>query len=90
MNTEFEIGDKVCKAKGYHYVGEVVGKYKKTTGETRYDIEFVGIGMLHIFGNELIKLDEFDYNYCKDMMGQVCSYLDDVRSDANEKHSSEN
>ena len=79
--SEFKVGDKVCKAKGYHYVGEIVAVYEKTTGETRYDVEFVGIGMLHIFGSGLIKLDDFDYQYCERMMKEICSYLDDVRKE---------
>ena len=83
---KFKVGDKVCKASGYHYVGEVVGVYTKTTGETRYDIEFVGIGMLHIFGeNGLIKLQDNTYRACTDIMSNLTNVLDMVREREGQK-----
>lgn len=82
MDEEFNVGDKVCKKKGYHYVGTVVAKYQKLTGETRYDIEFVGIGMLHIFGNDLILLSDTQYNECALYMRGMCDLLDAVRDNA--------
>ena len=50
--NEFNIGDPVCKVKGYMFPGEVRAVVKTIAGETRYVVECTAKGcegMLHIF-----------------------------------------
>lgn len=52
---EFEIGDKVEKAVGdYDFSGEIIGKPKKLSGQTRYDIEDEK-GSIHIFSAKQLR-----------------------------------
>ena len=37
--------------------------------------------MLHIFGNDLIKLDDHDFKICEGLMDNLTNFLDQVRDD---------
>lgn len=54
---KFKIGDKVYKPKGYKFPGIVVSVFQTTTGETRIVAELIDNGMLHIFIESQLELD---------------------------------
>lgn len=52
MSSNFEIGDRISKPKGYSFDGEVRAVFTNRAGETRIVAELIGDnggGMLHIF-----------------------------------------
>lgn len=56
----FYVGNKVRKASGYAFKGEVVGVVHKLNGQTRYVVECTVPGcegMLHIFRHDQLKDD---------------------------------
>lgn len=56
MKSKFNIGDKVCKPKGYAFDGIVVAVFANTKGEVRIVAELEGNGMLHIFSEGQLEL----------------------------------
>lgn len=56
---EYKVGDKVEKAKGYRFPGVVVSVFATMAGDTRYVVEMVGFGLLHIFNSEQLVTREF-------------------------------
>ena len=56
MESKFNIGDKVCKPKGYAFDGIVVSVFTNTKGEVRIVAELEGNGMLHIFSEGQLEL----------------------------------
>lgn len=79
---QFHEGDKVAKAKGYHYAGTIVSVYQKTTGETRYDVEFIQLGMVHIYSAEqLIPITQEQFNDCADAMRVFTTTLNRARNE---------
>jgi len=55
---KFKIGDKVYKPKGYKFPGVVVSVFQTTAGETRIVAELENNGMLHIFSESQLELDD--------------------------------
>ena len=55
MEYKFEIGDKVCKPKGYKFDGIVVSVFETTQGDIRIVAELEGNGMLHIFSESQLE-----------------------------------
>lgn len=53
--TEFKVGDKVDKIKGYRFPSIVVAVFKNTKGETRIVAEMEEYGLLHIYAPENLK-----------------------------------
>lgn len=53
---KFNVGDKVCKPKGYSFDGIVVAVFTNTNGEVRIVAELEGNGMLHIFSEGQLEL----------------------------------
>lgn len=49
---DFNIGDKVEKAKGYSFPGIVVSVFQNTKGATRLVVEMEVYGLMHIFSPE--------------------------------------
>ena len=78
-NQKFKVGDKVCKTSGYHYFGVVKASYEVSPNQWRYDVMFDTIGMLHIFGDQLMSLSDEDYQACSLHMKQMCTILNLVR-----------
>ena len=58
MEEKFKIGDKVYKPKGYKFPGTVVSVFRTTAGEIRLVVEMEGYGMLHIFSESQLELQE--------------------------------
>jgi len=56
--TKFKIGDLVFKPKGYQFPGTIVSIFQTTKGETRIVAEMRDNGMLHIFNESQLELDE--------------------------------
>ncbi len=56
-NYKFKVGDKVYKPKGYKFPGIVVAIFKTTSGETRIVAEMRDNGMLHIFNESQLELE---------------------------------
>jgi len=56
--TKFKIGDRVFKPKGYQFPGTIVSIFQTTKGETRIVAEMRDNGMLHIFNESQLELDE--------------------------------
>lgn len=56
--TKFKIGDQVFKPKGYQFPGTIVSIFQTTKGETRIVAEMRDNGMLHIFNENQLELDE--------------------------------
>lgn len=54
---KFKIGDRVFKPKGYKFPGIVVAVFQTTTGETRIVAEMIDNGILHIFNESQLELD---------------------------------
>lgn len=57
-NYKFKIGDVVYKPKGYKFPGVVVAIFKTTSGETRVVAEMRDNGMLHIFNESQLEIEE--------------------------------
>ena len=55
---KFKIGDRVFKPKGYQFPGTIVSIFQTTKGETRIVAEMRDNGMLHIFNESQLELDE--------------------------------
>ena len=53
---KFKVGDKVYKPKGYKFPGTVVSIFQTTSGETRIVAEMEDNGMLHIFNESQLEL----------------------------------
>jgi hypothetical protein len=47
--VSFEVGDFICKPKGYKFDGVVVSIFENTSGQIRIVAELENNGMLHIF-----------------------------------------
>lgn len=56
--TKFKVGDRVFKPKGYQFPGTIVSIFQTTKGETRIVAEMRDNGMLHIFNESQLELDE--------------------------------
>lgn len=57
--SNFKIGDKISKIKGYSFEGTIVSVFKNLNGDERVVAELDGNGMLHIFSpNQLEIRDE--------------------------------
>ena len=56
-NYKFKLGDKVYKPKGYKFPGIVVSVFTTTGGQKRVVAEMIDNGMLHIFSEEQLELD---------------------------------
>jgi hypothetical protein len=54
---KFKVGDKVFKPKGYKFPGIVVAVFQTTSGETRVVAELIDNGMLHIFSESQLELN---------------------------------
>ena len=54
---KFKIGDKIYKPKGYKFPGTVVSVFKTTSGEIRIVAELEDNGMLHIFSESQLELN---------------------------------
>jgi hypothetical protein len=59
-NYKFKVGDKVYKPKGYKFPGVVVAIFKTTSGETRIVAEMRDNGMLHIFNESQLEIEQND------------------------------
>ena len=55
---KFKLGDRVYKPKGYKFPGTVVSIFQTTKGETRIVAEMEDNGMLHIFNESQLELQE--------------------------------
>lgn len=55
---KFKVGDKIYKPKGYKFPGIVVSVFQTTSGETRIVAELENNGMLHIFSESQLELDD--------------------------------
>ena len=55
---KFKIGDKVYKPKGYKFPGIVVSIFQTTASETRIVAELEDNGMLHIFSESQLEINE--------------------------------
>ncbi len=55
---KFKVGDKVYKPKGYKFPGIVVSVFLTTSGEKRIVAELEDNGMLHIFAESQLELQE--------------------------------
>ena len=55
---KFKIGDKVYKPKGYKFPGTVVSVFRTTSDEIRVVAELEDNGMLHIFSESQLELQE--------------------------------
>lgn len=55
--SKFKIGDRVSKPKGYSFDGVIVSVFKTKKDDVRYVAEFDN-GMLHIFNESQLELDE--------------------------------
>ena len=47
--SEFKVGDRVAKKKGYIFVGTVQSVFQKRNGQTRLVVEMDCTEMLHIY-----------------------------------------
>jgi hypothetical protein len=54
---KFKVGDKIYKPKGYKFPGTVVAVFLTTSGEKRVVAELNDNGMLHIFSETQIELE---------------------------------
>ena len=54
---KFKVGDKVYKPKGYKFPGIVVAVFQTTSGDIRVVAELIDNGMLHIFSESQLELD---------------------------------
>lgn len=54
----FTVGDKVDKITGYKFPGTVVSAFTTTSGKVRYVVEMDNYGLLHIFSEENLVLNE--------------------------------
>lgn len=49
---KFKVGDWVKKPKGYEFPGTVVSVFQTTNHQTRYVVEMIEYGLLHIFNED--------------------------------------
>lgn len=56
--SKFKIGDKIYKPKGYQFPGIIVSIFETTKGEIRIVAEMRDNGMLHIFNENQLELDQ--------------------------------
>ena len=47
--SEFKVGDRVAKMKGYMFIGTVQAVFRKRNGDVRLVVEMDGTQMLHIY-----------------------------------------
>lgn len=77
--AKFKIGDKIFKTKGYKFEGTIVSVFETTSGEVRVVAEMNDNGMLHIFNeNQLeinntynIEIDEFKIKAMEIVYSQI-------------------
>ncbi len=55
---KFKIGDKAYKPKGYRFPCTIVSVFKTTNDETRIVAEMDDFGLLHIFNENQLELQE--------------------------------
>lgn len=53
-----KIGDKVNKIKGYQFPGTVVSVFETTKGEIRLVVEMDNFGLLHIFNESQLQVND--------------------------------
>jgi len=56
--AKFKVGDKAYKPKGYSFPCTIVSIFQTTKGETRVVAELDGYGLLHIFNEDQLELQE--------------------------------
>lgn len=56
--SKFKVGDRVYKPKGYKFPGVIVSVFENTKGEIRLVAEMLDNGMLHIFSESQLELDQ--------------------------------
>jgi len=58
--NKFKIGDRVYKPKGYKFPGIIVAVFENTAGEIRLVAEMIDNGMLHIFTESQLELEDLN------------------------------
>lgn len=90
--AKFKIGDKIFKTKGYKFEGTIVSVFETTSGEVRVVAEMNDNGMLHIFNeNQLeinntynIEIDEFKIKAMEIVYSQI--QRSDMSLEESKKH----
>lgn len=59
MSNKFKVGDKVYKPKGYAFPATIVSVFTTTSGNVRVVAEMDDFGLLHIFNENQLELQDY-------------------------------
>lgn len=56
--SKFKVGDRIYKPKGYRFTGEIRSVFTNKSGQIRVVAELDDLGMLHIFSESNLELED--------------------------------